>query len=149
MPKEESRYYRGPYLGQERLNQITLNLLKNELNKSGIDAVDRLYAAVVQKPKFELFKQSGIYPTMGKCLCKLKYRQCQGLCHELGMVLDHGELWYKDNKPYKYVAQPYLLEKQEIDSLNKVCNEQGFDYRIFGDSFHFSGATFLIEIFID
>ncbi|PTK30286.1 hypothetical protein BUZ51_08220 [Staphylococcus hominis] len=148
MPKEESRYHHDPYLGQKNLNQITLNVLNTELKNSGIDAIDRLYATVVQKPKFELFKQTGIYPTLGKCLCKLKYRKCQGLCISLGKTLDHGELWYKDSKPNKYIAQPYVLTKSEIEKLNQVCNEHGFDYKIRGDSFHFSGATFLIEIFV-
>lgn len=147
MPKEESRYFTGSYFGQEDLNQTAINILNDELNENGIESVDRIYASVIQKPKFELFKQSGIYPTMGKCLCKLKYRQCQGLCQELGIVLDHGELWYKDNKPYKYVAQPYVINKDELETLNQICNEHDLDYRILGNSFHFPGDTFLIEIY--
>lgn len=146
MAKHESRYYGGPYLGQEKLNQTAINILNDELNENGIDAVDRIYAAVVQKAKFEMYKKQSIYPTKNKCLCKLKYRQCKGICSKVGFSLDHGELWYKENKPYKYISQPYHLDKKEIDQLSMYCEEHGFDYEIFGDSFHFAGATFLIEI---
>ncbi|MBO1220474.1 hypothetical protein [Staphylococcus nepalensis] len=146
MAKHESRYYNGPYMGQEKLNQTAINILNDELNINGIDAVDRIYATVVQRAKFEMYKKQGIYPTIGKCLCKLKYRQCKGLCQGKAGILDHGELWYKDNKPYKYVAQPYVLDGRDFESLRRCCEEHGFTYKVFGDSFHFSGATFLIEI---
>ncbi|WP_426443852.1 hypothetical protein [Staphylococcus xylosus] len=132
--------------GKKNLIKQAINILNDELNKSGIDAVDRIYAAVVQKAKFEMYKKQGIYPTVGKCLCKLKYRQCKGICQGKAMTLDHGELWYKDNKPYKYIAQPYVLYDRNFDNLKKCCEEHGFTYKVFGDSFHFAGATFLIEI---
>lgn len=147
MIKEESRYFRESNFGQEDLNQTATNILIDELNKNGIESVDRIYASVVQKPKFEQFKQSGIYPTTGNCLCNLKYYKCQMWCRGLGMTLDHGELWYKNNKPYKYVAQPYVVDKKGLEKLNQICNEQDLDYKIFGNSFHFSGDTFLIEIY--
>ncbi|MBO1222559.1 hypothetical protein [Staphylococcus nepalensis] len=146
MPKDESRYYFGPHLGQEKLNQTAINILKDELETNGLDAVDRIYASVVQKEKFELYKKQGIHPTMGRCICKLKYRQCKGLCNYLSGTLDHGELWYKDNRPYKYIAQPYHISKKALDELSKRCEEHNLTYEIFGDSYHFSGATFVIEI---
>lgn len=53
-----------------------------------------------------------------------------------------GELWYKDNQPYKYVAQPYFLDKTHIEKLNRVCNEHYLDYRFYGDSYHFQEEQF-------
>lgn len=149
MTKDESRYYLSSTFIDVDKKDPLIKLMKEELKNEGIDNLARKYAKVIQRSIFESYKEKGIYPTLGNCLCRLRYRRCKGICRGLGMVTDHGELWYRDNSPFVYLAQPYSVNKRDIEELNKQCIEHGFDYRIHGDSFHFPSATFVIEIFKD
>lgn len=147
MAKDESRYYLPSTFIDVGKDDVLVKLMKEELNINGIDILTRKYAKVVQRSIFESYKEKGLYPTMGKCLCKLKYNRCRGLCNGLGMVTDHGELWYRERSPHVYIAQPYSVNKRDVEELNKRCEEHDFDYRIHGNSFHFPSSTFVIEIF--
>lgn len=144
--KNDSRYYYGASFGKNKLNQKLINDLEDEIDRVGLDEVKFIYAAVMQQPIFKENLSRGMYPTIGKCICYLKYNECVGICQGLGLMLDHGELWYRNDIPYKYIAQPYLYCKEDVDKLNELSNDYDFNYTIHGDSYHFYGKTFVVEV---
>ncbi len=61
---------------------------------------------------------------------------------------DHGSLWENDEgEVVSFVFQPYDLTLTDLKELVEICESNGLRVKISGKpSWHFAGATFLVEI---
>lgn len=135
--------------GQEELNQSAIKLLEIEVNQNSLDDVERIFASATYIERYKNFKnQHGLDKSTFECICKLTKKECDVGCNRFvgSLVLDHGELWYKDNQPYMFVAQPYVFNMADAQALTRYCLDNGLTYEIWGRGYHFPSTCTVITI---
>lgn len=70
--------------------------------------------------------------------------ECDGCVHR--RYLDHARTWTKNGRVACITAEPYELNEGDIGELLADSERHGFEFWISGGSWHYPGATFLIEI---
>jgi len=59
---------------------------------------------------------------------------------------DHTMLWVKDGKPVLFTMQPYNMDADDYEALNRFCEKYGLTYRTESRSWHLPGVSTLIVI---
>jgi len=58
---------------------------------------------------------------------------------------EHISLWIKDGLPERFVSQPYELQMDAVREMISYCDKHDLTFTIHGASWHFPGATVLVE----
>lgn len=69
---------------------------------------------------------------------------CDGCVHR--RYLDHARTWTKDGSVACITSEPYGISDEDIAELCADAERFGFEFWISGGSWHYPGATVLIEI---
>jgi hypothetical protein len=59
---------------------------------------------------------------------------------------DHVSQWSRDRTPVVFVSQPYFLRMEDMRATFALCDQYGWTLRVSTRSWHFTGETFLVEI---
>ena len=109
------------------------------------DAADAVADEILQSwAKQRELKRSNGHP----CINRLLGRRCFGHGGCLNFPgSDHASLWNKAGRPHTYVTQPYQLNLKELEAISTFCREYKLEVLISAqDSWHFPGATILLEV---
>lgn len=69
---------------------------------------------------------------------------CDGCVYR--RYLDHARSWTKDGRIACITSEPYQVSDEDIAELRADAARFGFEFWISGSSWHYPGATVLIEI---
>lgn len=95
--------------------------------------------------------RNGYRPSTGHlCLRRISGRRCLGRVDcdgcEYRRYLDHARGWIKDGRLACITGEPYGISNEEIAELLADAERFGFEFWVSARSWHYPGATILIEI---
>jgi hypothetical protein len=143
----------SPLVQKSELYKSATDALKNLIKAEGSDVAERAASEVFGPIREQEFLNSRRLKKAGGRLCvkRLTGKRCTaGGSHKCTRfpkgASDHNSLWSIAGKPAAYVAQPYELSLDELDSIVQFCRKHGLQCSVNAkDSWHFPGRTLSVN----